>query len=526
MTPGVRGWVAFGVVALLLVPTTTGVVASAPSSVDRVTFESADMVAERGDVATVGIRGEPGSTIRVTIGGATTDYGVRTAVSDVDGDGAVAIRMNTRTAGRSADPSAAFAAAGDDRIEYVHRASRRRSEPLPPGRYNVIAANGDTSVAAVLHLVNGSVTGGAVYTALAGTPDRSVGEPVGTVPARGGEVVGGDLAVLRFDAGGLGGLPDDHPGTDVVVPADSSPGAVTTHTFAVTPPENATLRTLTVDYGAGDGGVPGSVLAGTVPPVTVLGVDANGDGIVDRESVVEPSDVGVTTTMSGDVSLEFDSAPDLNATDTLYLRLPMRNPPLERADRIRVERNGEALPDADRIVYGPEGAGSLGHGVDLRIDAPNATVADPVAGIEYRYDDAANELVVVAPTDTLRFGRTYGVELRLLEEFQYGTESGTTVAFTVARPRADLRMPSGPSLEDGTRAFRVVAATNLAPGSEVAIEITAENGSGGAVYTAVTRDLLVDQRVTIPEPIRGSSVLVVVKHDGRSISNATLIEFT
>lgn len=98
-------------------------------------FGRGDVAEERGDVATVRIemRNRTNATVRVEpAGGSASPYAAEVVVRDRDGDGRVALRLNTDAV---ATDAAAFAATGPDTVEV--RRSSPLGEPLAAGTYRL-----------------------------------------------------------------------------------------------------------------------------------------------------------------------------------------------------------------------------------------------------------------------------------------------------------------------------------------------------------------------------------------------------
>lgn len=508
---------------LIVLSPVAGAVVPSGDSPQKITFANAETVAERGDITTIPLRVPQGTTTLITVSGASTNYHVQMAINDRDRNGKVVLQINTHLAGQNNDPDIAYAAIGEDRLNYVNRVGNYPSKPLTQGNYNIIASNKHTSVAARLQLVNGGVNDGTLYTASSHTWNKStINHPaVSSRPAREEEVVKGDVAVAQFNVGGIGALISDDPTTNLVIPADSTPGVKTTHTLAVTATENMTPQVVTIDYNAGDGGEPQSVMSSSPSEVTVLGVDKTGDGIIDRRTELKGSNIEVSEIREGNVSFTFRKAPSLNTSETLYLRFPVKNPPIRGDDKINVEVNNQPVSQG-RISYGVAGAGSLGYGVDFRIHSPNATVADPTAGINQKYNNTTNTLIVSLPTEGLAYDQEYAFGLLLLQEYPYGNVSGTRVNLDVARPQARIQQPQNRTIGSSqNQKFRVIATTNLAPQRDVGIEIIAANRSGGVILTNVNRRQKINQNITIPKQISRQEISVRIIHKGQVISEPT-----
>lgn len=474
-------------------------------------FDRPTTTAARGDTATIGLRVPAHRTALVTIRGATNDYEIQTAITDNDGNGRTALTMDTHRAGRAADPRDVFDTTTGDRLEYVTRPHGQRTEPLPSGRYNIIISTASNSIAGVLRLTNGSVEAGSVYTASTTNPTA---DQVSSGPPWRNEVATGDVAVSRFNVSGIGELIGDPPANDMIRARDSAASARTVHTVRVSPGRNVTLRRLTLDYDAGDGNIPLNVRAGSVNPPTVLGVDTDDDGIIDREVRASNSTVSVSTRFNDGSRFRFDEPVRLAANESLYLRVGMRNPSASGRDDVRLTLNDDIRLDGE-ITYGTAGSGTLGNGVDFRVLTPNATVVNPVAAVTLDYNDTRTRLQVTQRTARLPRGN-YTHRLRLLEPYPYGNTSRAVTTFTTAPPRAEVQSVRRVSATDAdTRRVRVRLATNLAPGQKVRISLVEDGTPSKLVVTSVTASQHVTETVTVPAGSNSTYTLRVTYGDVR-----------
>ncbi|MFC6771837.1 hypothetical protein ACFQDD_09965, partial [Halorubrum pallidum] len=167
--------------------------------------------------------------------------------------------------------------------------------------------------------------------------------------------------------GGLGGvLESPAPARNLVYPADSAPGAQTTHTMQTTPTDSLSMRSLTIDYGVDDSTPPASVHQFSRSDIEAIGVDETGDGYVDRSVGIAIQNVRTST--DGRVTLTFDRSITVSENHTFLLASATQNPDVTGAEDVSVTLHGDQTTHRDRgtVLYGPAGQGTLGYGVDLR----------------------------------------------------------------------------------------------------------------------------------------------------------------
>lgn len=144
-------------VVLVVVPATTGVAGPDATPLPGTASFAADAFAEdRGDVARVGARlsGTDVATVAIRAANRSAGYRVTLRVRDADGDGRVALLVNTYLVGRQRADG--YAAAGDDEATLVAAAGASAENGteavLPAGRYALAVAAGTDAPA----LGNGS----------------------------------------------------------------------------------------------------------------------------------------------------------------------------------------------------------------------------------------------------------------------------------------------------------------------------------------------------------------------------------
>lgn len=514
MTPSIRQTIVVFVALSVIV--TTGVPVAATGHDTGLAFAESPIIVERGDTGTIRVNTPVDRTVLITIRGATTDYEVQTAVTDRNRDGRVALRMNTHRAGRTSTATAAYSTTDSDRLEYARRPTQQRSTPLPEGRYNVIISTPSSSVAGVLQLTAGDLHGGTSYTT--NTP-RTIQSDSTTQLAKSIEVARGDVAVSRFNVSGIGELIDDPPSSNIVRARDSTASARTSHLVRVTVSQNRTLRQLAINYDAGDGNIPLNVQAGSVATPTIVGVDTDADGSIERRPTVTASEITIATQFTSGPQFTFASPIELRENESLYVRVPMTNPSAEGSDTVNLVLNDE-ITHTGEIAYGVAGTGSLGYGVDLQVRAGNQSVINPVAAVTMHYNDTANRLHVAQPTTQFSEGR-YRHSLRLLDAYPYGNRSWASAEFNVTSPRATIQVQNRSQATTGRHQLQLRIETNLAPGRNLRIHIADDTGTQQKLIIGT-----VNERQQLKETISVSSTTnrtVFVSYDGTQISDNVAI---
>ncbi|AZH26615.1 DUF7827 domain-containing protein [Haloplanus aerogenes] len=506
------------VCSLLLASASVGGVVTAQEA-DNLRFADAVTTEQRGDVARIPIRVGDRRYVALSVRSPTGTYDTRIRVVDADGDGRVVVTIDTFRAGWTADESTAYAAGPGDRVTAVDRRTRRLDGPLPERRYNLVAASGSDSTSASLILDAGSVGAATAATIPA---DRLAGDAA-AVPAthrfETDRIATGDHAVVAFNVSGIGGVlaSTSPPGTNLVFPTDSMPGATTTHTVSVDTDRRITTETITVRYA--DGGAPQRFGRFDTARIRALGVDTDGDGIVDtdRLSTVE----SVDTTRSGTaITIHLDTAVTVDDDDTLLVDYRATNP--AEAGTYPVQASLGDGADADgHVVYGVAGRGTLGYGLDLRFVAEdNETVVDPLAAVDYHYAD--DRLYALVNTSTLSVGQRYSVGL-----IRWGA---SPVAEETRSASASMRITErGATLVDptpddpfvvGGGETTIRAETTVAPTTEVVVEVIGDTPNSFLFRqaTRVGADRTVTARFDLPTAVDRQSITV------RVVDNGTVLE--
>lgn len=447
----------------------------------------------QGDVATIEVqlRNTDAATLRIRAADQT--YRATLRVRDRDGDGTVRVRFDTFRA-TGDEPATAFTAAGpDDEADLLADSRDGSGRALGDGRYNLIVSTSETSVASRLSVVEPGPHNGSGTTVVApDTPLLTSDAPAmdvsdaGDETATGNETVAasattaaaGDRFRTRFAVRGLGGIAaGDAPARNLVFPADSAPGARTTHAVSTSPSEPVAVRAVTVEYGT-DGGVPPrGVHRISRSDIETIGVDASGDGYVDRSARIAVQNIRTST--DGRLTVTFDRPIEVRANDSFLMSYAAQNPETTGTQGVTVTLDGDETTHRDRgeVRYGPAGQGTLGHGVDLRVASADRDggPTDPLAALETAYDPATGALVVDADTGALGRG-DHAVTLSVGDA---APEPLPRVRLTervaVVAPNAAVTDLS----TDGASRLSVTAETNLAPENSLVIQVRAEEPGGG-----------------------------------------------
>lgn len=501
------------VVCVLLVTSVIGTGVVAAQGDTGIRFAEMVTTEERGDVADVTLRLGEKRRAALSVRAPDGTYDTRVGVVDADEDGRVTVSINTFRAGWASDPTTAYAVGAGDRIIGVNRRTERLDEPLPEGRYNLVVSAGDESTAANLVLRPGTI--GDARTAT--VPADGAGSVTETRLFETGRVAVGDYAVVAVNASGVGGgLSSSPPGENLVFPSDSTVETSTTHAVEVPTDRTVTPSTITVRYD--EAGAPSRLDDFDADRIRHLGVDGDGDGIVDvdlRQAVV---DVQAT---DRSVTLRLDTDTTVDPGETLRLAYAARNP--EETGRFGVQAavaDGSGAPvDVDGgVVYGPAGRGTLGYGVDLRFTAEGEeSVVDPLAAIDYQYAD--DRLYAVVNTSTLSAGERYGVGLtRWGKASPVATEtvaSGASVRMDERNATLTDPAPDDPFVvASGERTFRMT--TTMAPSTDVVVEVsgTEPNSFLFRQPTTVGADRTFSATFDLPANGERQSITVRILDDG------------
>jgi hypothetical protein len=485
-------------------------------------FVSPTFEEQAGDVVPLELAVPNGSTATLTVAGPS--YRTRVGVVDGDDDGHVIVRLNTFLAGWRTTERTAYEAVGADRIASVSRESARRTAPLATGPY-ALGLSGPVDDTARLDLTAATFDAAVPY---AVPRDALPADPadVAALDAPNGTVAAGDWAVVTFHASGLGGVArvDDPPVSNLVYAVGSAPGAASTHHVRHDVAVNGSPTTLTLDYDAGDGGVP-SGLARLSRPALAVGYDTDGDGTADVD--LGPAVERVTVPRSGTLSVAFADAPPATVGDTLVVELPVTNPDVAGSDSVAVAVDGRRT--VGTVEYGLAGSGALGNGLDLRLAPVDAR---GVPGESRTLPPSLHEVVLDGDRDTLSVAVDTGSLDRGLHAL---TLSLTPANPTVSRPRSltktvtvvdrqvtfvrpDPSFVFDAGYDADAETIPVAIETTLAPGSDLRLHVTSPAAPGVLqVYVlAVDANRTVAVDVTLAALLAGDEINLVVR-DGDAV---------
>ncbi|MFB6101917.1 MAG: BGTF surface domain-containing protein [Haloplanus sp.] len=504
-------------VCSLLLAAAAGTGIGAAQEADGLRFANAVTTEQRGDVAEIPILVGDRQHVTLSVRAPDGTYETRVRAVDADDDGRITVEIDTFRAGWVTDESTAYAAGDGDRLTSVSRRTSRLRGPLPKRRYNLVVAAGSESTSATLALRPGTV-GSATAATLPAEWSGNATTVSETPRFETGRVAIDDHAVVTFNASGIGGLVGSSaPGTNLVYPTDSMPGASTTHTVSVDADRQVTPETITIRYG--EGGAPQTLGRFDVDRIRHLGIDTDGDGIVETDlrpavTGVEPGERAVTVTLDTDASVA--------ANETLLLQYRATNPTATGAYGVHAVVEGRKSVAVDgRVVYGVAGRGTLGYGLDLRVGADGEeTVVDPLAAVDYHYAD--DRLYAVVNTSTLTVGERYSVGLIRWGVSPLGSDTRAASAdIRITDRQATLVQPSPDDpfvVSPSETTFR--AKTTLAPTTEVVVEVSGAppNSFLFRQSTRVSADRTLSARFDLGTATARKSITV------RIVDNGTLLE--
>lgn len=518
---------------------------AAAQSGPAVGFSDAQTAVTQGDVATIDLQLRNTDQATLQIDSASQQYQATLRVHDGDGDGTVSVRANTFRGGNIDDADRFTAGSDADTVQLLAESSMSDSSEvsaLAPGRYNLIVSTSETSVAAVL-LIDEPDTGGVHTSVIApntptigagsdSTPDRShanhidIDDSMTSTNSTNSSLSAarGDRVRTRFAVSGVGGLVESTPpARNLVYAADSTPTAHTTHTVQTVPNKTIAMRSLTIDYGVNDNVPPRSVHQFSRSDIDAIGVDETGDGFIDRPLGISIQKIQTST--DGDMTITFDRPVTVSKNHTLLAAYKMRNPDTTGAAEVAVTLHGDRSTYHERgtVLYGSAGDGTLGHGVDLRLQTASGDVPTaPLAAIDKTYDPAAGGLV--ATVDTTAYSS--GVYMM---KFTVDEAAPTPVprvsfneSFTIVEPTAEFM---NRSVSDDPQ-LSVTADSNLAPGGSVIVRVTAEEPTGGIsqtlnCVTTVESNGSIGCQFDLSKSATNFDIKVSIQRDGSTIVGPT-----
>jgi len=496
---------------------------AAGQSEPAVGFGDTQRQVAQGDVATIEIQLRNTDAASLRILSSDRNYRATLRVRDRNDDGTVGVEFDTfRAAGD--DPDAAFGTVdAADNASVVTASHAGDGDVLDTGRYNLILGTSDTRIASRLSLVApGAATGSSASVVPADAPLPAPETPDVNRSDAGTDTLTaavGDRIRADFGVRGLGGIvAGDAPAHNLVFPADSAPGARTTHAVSASPNETIGVRSVTIDY-ATDGSTPArDVYRISGGDIEALGVDTTGDGYVDRSA--QASVQNLRTSSSGQLMITFDRAIDVGANHTFLASYPVRNPDTTEPQTVglTLAGNGTTYREAGRVQYGPAGQGTLGHGVDLRIESVDRErpPTDPLAPVETVYDPIAGSLVVDADTNRLDRGE-HTLRLSVGDAAPEPLpRASLTERVVVADPAAEFTRLSA----SGGSRLAVAAETNLAPGNSLVIQVRAEGGISqlSNCVTTVDPDGTAGCEFDLQRPPQDLDIEVTIERNGSVIA--------
>ena len=466
---------------------------AAAQSGSAVGFGNAETTTTQGDVATIELQLRNTEDTLLRIHSADQQYRATVNVIDGNNDGTVRVRFNTFR-GPSHDATAEFTTVNtEDNAELIAESSDQTRAVLDTGRYNLIASTATTSVAAVLHLkppeeARSNISVVAPDTPLSElTPLANESSEQMTADQKKESLTAdtaiptaaaGDLVQMRFSVAGIGGAVESPPpASNLVFPADSEPGTVTTHTVQTSPNKTVDMRSLTIDYGINDNPSPAKIHRLTQSDVHKVGIDETGNGYIDRS--VKFTVQSIQTSTTGSMTITFDRPVTVSENHTLLGVYEVQNPDIVGPQVVAATLTGEAATyrESGTLLYGPAGQGALGHGIDLQIESVTreAMPTAPLSALETTYDSNTGEIIVRTNTSKLTTGE---YEVRLQSEKSAPSDLpqvNLAEGFEIVEPDAEF---TNYSVRDESK-LSVTASTNLAPGNTVIVRVDAQEVGGG-----------------------------------------------
>lgn len=480
---------------------------------ESIGFADGNAIEQQGDIITTTVFLNNTDQIRLQIDAAQGDFSTTVLVTDGNEDGEVTVTFDTL---RANDPESAFGIATEaDTLSVRNHQVTGMPARLPTGRYNVIASTGATRIAGVIWIEPPTVRGSTSCTLPAGTESVTRACEAGPSDRRTVDrdllsVANGDTVVARYHLGGLESLlRSDYPGAQLVFANDSRPGARTSHLLQLTPQEGVTGEALYVDY---ESDAKPSFRGSS--PIKHIGVDTDGDGVIDRSLSLAVG--GFRTSSSGQLTIFFNREISVATNETLLVEFDVVNPQDAGTESVTVSF-GE-LETRGNVRYGP--GGTLGHGIDLRLESSSTEIVAPLSATDVSYDGRDNTLDAVVNTSGLPPG-AYNVILTVdSDTYPRDTRYRLTERFNIEEPTVQDFQASADRGQ-----VTATARTNLAQGTEVSIRL--RSSQGGLEYLALCiTDVEEDMSIscTFDPPTGDASVAIV--HDGTTMAGPQRVVVT
>lgn len=430
---------------------------------DTVRFEDGYIIEQQGDLVEMTVLLNTTDQAKVKFSAAETSYSTTLDVTDGSGDGRVTLRFDTLQAD---DPEAAFRAATEEDTVTVVDRSIEPSTPstLSTGRYNVIVSSASTRIAGLLWIESAMVHGSNTCAVPSdvrlteidcNTPSSQAGSTSSAT-----SIAAGDTAAVQYHLSGIGSVLQSSPLDDqLIFVSDSSHGARTTHVMQFSNETAIEGRSLRITYSSGNI----DLLSGS-EPIENIGVDTNGNGVIDRS--LKHAISGYNVNSDGELSITFDRSITLAADETLLFKYGVTNPRTGDSDSVEVTFGDQSA--TGEVFYGAAGQGTLGSGLDLRIEGADSDIISPIQTFDILHNSRTDTLTVVV--DTKHFDRgTYDIVLTVdSASVRYPYEDTITL-----RERIQIVEPnvSNFSATETDGQVRISAQTNLAPRTPLFVEL-------------------------------------------------------
>jgi hypothetical protein len=256
------------------------------------------------------------------------------------------------------------------------------------------------------------------------------------------------------------------PGNNLIYPSNSSERARTTHTVQYSSDELSNFSTVEVDYRGGDGNVPRTLSNANIKHI---GIDTTGDGIINRDL---SSSVGtVRINSQGVITIEFTDSVTLPSDSRLLVQYAgVRNPSHESADTVQVSVGDST--QTGTILYGYEGNGTLGNGINLKASTNGPT--EIVAPLPFNYiSDSNGDMTAALNTDGFSNVQNESLNISMNISRSEGPSNVTVLSNTieVVAPSANITTKDEINVKADSANISVNGTTNIAPMNNIWVRI-------------------------------------------------------
>jgi hypothetical protein len=486
---------------------------------DPVRFENGYLTEQQGDIVETTVILNRTDRATVQFNAAEGGYGTTLEVSDESGDGMVTLQFDTL---RADDPAEAFQTATEsDRLSVVdHSVKPSTPSTLPTGRYNIIVSSGDTRIAGIIWiespLVHGSTTCALpsdvqLTEADCNGSSSQVGPNSPETSASATPIAAGDTAAVQYRLSGIESrLQSSQLENQLLFASDTANGAQTTHIMQFSNETTIEGQSVRIRYHSGD-----VDLGSSSNLVENLGVDTNGNGVIDRS--LQHAISGYSVSPGGELLIMFDRPVALAGNETLLFEYGVVNPESRASDRVEVTFGNEKA--TGEISYGPAGRGTLGSGIDLRIEGSGTDIVSPMRALDVAHDSRTDTLTVGIDTDLFERG-TYDIVLTVDGNGRYPHAEPI-----VLRERIQIVEPviDEFSVTENDGQISVSAHTNLAPNTPLLVQLKSTPDDFRYLFV---RQAVVQENGTVSylfeSPIRGQ-LFVTLHHDRATVAGPTQV---